>query len=558
MKKFILLAFGLLALSARLPAQITSTGRKAMAANAGSGTSITATIASQASGNANVVSLTWCDNSACTLATASDTFTVTDGAGNSYNYSSPDISYNSGSGNIRLTTVHATGIATSASNVITASVTSANTVYYLTISASEWAGMATTPKDLTATNSTAGSSLSLSSGTNTSVPNEMVYAFAVISGGVTLSASGSYTTINNSTLNTGDEYLIVSSTGTQTATMTFTGGGTQSYEMILVTYEAANTGGVPIISPLNPVVSAGGATQTFTVTANPGTGGAWTCANNGGACLGSINSGTGVYTPPATMAAQQSIGGYQLLPNDHVINTNISGLPARSDGATFTISAAPTGLVRDATGTIATITYSPGFSVPAVGTYIVVTGATDSSFNTSGTNGTVLTGCGGTCTTFTYANTGTANATSGGGTLTVPWASGMGTLYLNFLPSFPVNYTNASTHTSPMTFSYTPGNNATFSIPTCPTLVIESGCGSAIANTTNVDHHFIGVRTDTGVVQEFYQINNGASCWTGTCTSQSGVKYNYSDYALAGGWQRHYRRGGIAASSPNAAILGGR
>jgi hypothetical protein len=103
----------------------------------------------------------------------------------------------------------------------------------------------------------------------------------------------------------------------------------------LVTPGCGAPSGPPTISPLNPVLTPSGSTQTFTVTSNPGTGGHWTCANaaNGGTCLGSINSGTGVYTPPTTLAAPQSIGGYPLLPWDHVYNMNVSSLPV-CDGIT--------------------------------------------------------------------------------------------------------------------------------------------------------------------------------------------------------------------------------
>lgn len=95
----------------------------------------------------------------------------------------------------------------------------------------------------------------------------------------------------------------------------------------------------PIISPLVPAINQG-ATQTFTCNSFCGAGGTWTCtATNasGGAtsCAGSIVSGTGVYTAPATVTPQQTIGGYPLLPNNHIFNANVSAFPLRSDSATL-------------------------------------------------------------------------------------------------------------------------------------------------------------------------------------------------------------------------------
>jgi hypothetical protein len=97
----------------------------------------------------------------------------------------------------------------------------------------------------------------------------------------------------------------------------------------------------PTISPLNPAVNQG-ATQTFTVTANPGTGGTWTCTS----CAGSINSSTGVYTAPSSVTAQQSLGGYQLLPNNHIFNTDISALSVNGSNTTWVNTARATNHVH--------------------------------------------------------------------------------------------------------------------------------------------------------------------------------------------------------------------
>lgn len=88
------------------------------------------------------------------------------------------------------------------------------------------------------------------------------------------------------------------------------------------------------ITPTDPQVSPSG-TQPFTCSANCGTSARWTCPT----CTGSVNSSTGVYTAPSLVIAQQSYGGYQLLPNDHIFNKNISGLAAASNSSTLIAAA---------------------------------------------------------------------------------------------------------------------------------------------------------------------------------------------------------------------------
>lgn len=132
----------------------------------------------------------------------------------------------------------------------------------------------------------------------------------------------------------------------------------------------------PTISPLNPAVNQG-TNQTFTCTANCGTGGTWSCSG----CAGSIVAGTGVYTAPASVTPQQSLGGYQLLPNNHIINTNVSGTALRSDSATLiagagssTLNYAPSGPINYTNGSTPTDSlvffYTPGhngiYQIPAV------------------------------------------------------------------------------------------------------------------------------------------------------------------------------------------------
>jgi hypothetical protein len=76
-----------------------------------------------------------------------------------------------------------------------------------------------------------------------------------------------------------------------------------------------------VISPVNPPVYQG-QTQTFACASGCGSGGVWSVSG-----AGSINSSTGVYTAPASVTAQQTLGGYQLFPNNHIFNTRIDSLP---------------------------------------------------------------------------------------------------------------------------------------------------------------------------------------------------------------------------------------
>ncbi len=196
---------------------------------------------------------------------------------------------------------------------------------------------------------------------------------------------------------------------------------------------------VTIAPSTPPAVNAG---ATFTFTANVAV--TWSCPG----CQGTINPTTGVYTAPAAVKAQQSYGGYQLLPNDHIYNRRIDSLPVNSNSSV--------------------------------------------------------------------------------------WISGSGSIPLNYLPSFPINYTNGSTPTQNMTFYYTPANNGLFKIP--PGARMESGWFSPPFG--GVDRHLLAIDTTTGMFQEMYNLyspgaNTIQSC--PACTSQSGVKYSNSSYALPSG-----------------------
>ena len=202
-------------------------------------------------------------------------------------------------------------------------------------------------------------------------------------------------------------------------------------------------GQVLITPSIPPVVNQGG---TFQFTANgPVT---WSCPG----CAGSIDPTTGVYAAPAVINSQQSYGGCQLLPNDHIYNTRIDSLPV--------------------------------------------------------------------------------NPNSGA------WIAGAGAVPLNYLPSWSVNYVDSSTPAQSMVFFYTPGNNGSFVIPPYPKARIQSGWFSYINNanpkaTSGFDRHFFMINPTTCAMQELYDYYTpGYNLPCPTCTSQSGVRYNGSDYAL--------------------------
>src|SRR5207253_5208470 len=81
-----------------------------------------------------------------------------------------------------------------------------------------------------------------------------------------------------------------------------------------------------ILTLANEAVVNQGATMQFSAT----DAGTWTCPS----CAGSISAG-GLYTAPATVTAKQTQGGYQLLPNNHVINTRIDSLPVNGNNTAW-------------------------------------------------------------------------------------------------------------------------------------------------------------------------------------------------------------------------------
>jgi Malectin domain len=199
-----------------------------------------------------------------------------------------------------------------------------------------------------------------------------------------------------------------------------------------------------VITPLiPPVVNQGGAIQ---FTANVPV--KWSCPG----CAGSIDPNTGVYTAPAVVNSQQSYGGCQLLPNDHIYNTRIDSLPVNSNSAA--------------------------------------------------------------------------------------WIAGAGTVPFSYGPAWNVNYVDSSTPTQNMVFLYTPANNGSFVIPQYPKARSQSGWFTYINNANpkavmGYDRHFFMINPATCTMQELYDYYTaGYNSACPKCTSQSGAKYNGSDYAL--------------------------
>ena len=213
------------------------------------------------------------------------------------------------------------------------------------------------------------------------------------------------------------------------------------------------SGPVVITPSVPPAVNQG---TTFQFTANAA--GTWSCSGTDSsgaatACQGSIDPVSGLYTAPTTVTAQQSVGGYQVLPNNHIYNTRIDSLPVNSNSAAW----------------------------------IAATGSQNIKY---------------------------------------------------YEISKPINYTNGSAPTESEVFYYTPANNGTFQIPAYPGVWptaarIEGGWLSARAQNMDADHHLLTIDTTSGNMQDMYQYYVlGANPSCSTCTSQSGVKYNASSYAL--------------------------
>src|ERR1700688_1082722 len=77
----------------------------------------------------------------------------------------------------------------------------------------------------------------------------------------------------------------------------------------------------------------------------------------------------------------------------------------------------------------------------------------------------------------------------------------MGTIPINYLAAFPINYADGSTPTDNMVLYYTPANNGTYQTPQWPNANIQGGWFDARAM-ANGDHHMIVIDTNTGNLNE--------------------------------------------------------
>lgn len=129
MKKYLLL-FSLLFLWHPTPAHAQwffMSGAGCSAANTGAGNTVSCTV-NNTLGRAQIVAVKWCDtDTTCTVSTSSDTIAITDTSGNSYPC---DQRLDSASGTDRrgMAVCHTANIAANASNAVTLTVTSGNTV----------------------------------------------------------------------------------------------------------------------------------------------------------------------------------------------------------------------------------------------------------------------------------------------------------------------------------------------------------------------------------------------------------------------------------------------
>jgi hypothetical protein len=126
----------------------------------------------------------------------------------------------------------------------------------------------------------------------------------------------------------------IAGTPTQAISSAFTimltdsmGQTAQKASSITIAASGPTGSGPVVITPSTPpAVNQGG---TFQFTANaPVT---WSMAVGS---QGTIDA-DGTYHAPASVRAQQSYGGYQLLPNNHILNTRIDSLPVNQNSATW-------------------------------------------------------------------------------------------------------------------------------------------------------------------------------------------------------------------------------
>jgi hypothetical protein len=240
-----------------------------------------------------------------------------------------------------------------------------------------------------------------------------------------------------------------------------------------------------------------------------------------------------LYTAPATIVAKQSVGGYQLLPNDHIFNTNISGLPTRADSGTL-ISGA---------GTLP-VGYLPSFPL----NYVNGSTPTDalSFFYTSPNNGTFQS------PQWPAINleSGWFDAISGNSNndhhvITIDTTNGnLGERYQYYaqaaVTSCTVNGSNSATctitptNTSPgFARAAAVGANVQVGGFTGGDTYLNGSFVMTAAAATSITFNITHAAASSSTAGQATMNTQGGGCSTaGTCNSQSGIKYTYADYPL--------------------------
>src|SRR5580693_7850602 len=99
----------------------------------------------------------------------------------------------------------------------------------------------------------------------------------------------------------------------------------------LIEFALIVLGGLPALAQVAitpstpPTVNQG---TTFKFMANTAV--SWSCPG----CAGSIDA-DGTYHAPQSVKAQQSFGGFQVLPNNHILNTRIDSLPVNASSTAW-------------------------------------------------------------------------------------------------------------------------------------------------------------------------------------------------------------------------------
>ena len=251
MKTFIQFALllGLLFLTYRAHAINLLTGQGCATGNGGVGATAACTVANTG-GLGQIVAVKWCNTSnACTSSTVSDVITVADSQGNIYTLDQR-IDSSSGTDRRGMAVYHASNIGANASNLVTFTVTSGNTVNLAGLIVSAVGGVTSTmTADQVGTLDAvaATSPITLTTSGASTEANELVYSWINLNAG-TLTIGPGYATNRQVDVNEKDEFTTVSTTGIKSATMTYS--GSEQQRGIIVTYKTPALGvGTYYLSP---------------------------------------------------------------------------------------------------------------------------------------------------------------------------------------------------------------------------------------------------------------------------------------------------------------------